>query len=343
LNKIKYSCIFSQLVVTQKWIYFAAIEEGNQAMLKPKIAVMGSFIVDLMARAHHLPVHGETVKGSHFMIGPGGKGSNQGVAAKRSGANVAMITKIGVDAFSTIAIDSFEREGMDTGFVMKDVRYPTGTALIMVDENTSENQIVVTLGACDNISPDEIETARTTIESSCILLVQLETNIEALETAVDIAHGGNVKVILNPAPAPLNPLPDKLLEKIDILTPNETEASIMSGIKVSNFEDARKAAEVLIKKGPKTVIVTMGAKGAYVLDGDAEHVIEPFRVEVLDTTGAGDAFNGGLATALAEGRDILEAVRFANATAALSVTKLGTAPSMPFRKDIDALLQTGNV
>lgn len=312
-------------------------------MAKSKITVMGSFIVDLMARAHHLPVHGETVKGSQFMTGPGGKGSNQGVAAKRSGSDVTMITKIGVDAFSTIAIDSFEGEGMVTSFVLKDARYPTGTALIMVDENTSENQIVVTLGACDNITPQEIEAAKNEIENSCILLVQLETNIEALKTAVDIAHESNVKVILNPAPAPLDPLPDKLLEKVDILTPNETEASIMTGLKVSTFEDARIAAEALVKKGPKTVIITMGAKGAYVLDGDAEHVIEPFSVEVLDTTGAGDAFNGGLATALAEGKNILEAVRFANATAALSVTKLGTAPSMPYRNDIDALLQSSNL
>jgi ribokinase len=313
---------------------------GAQKMSKPRVTVMGSFIVDLMARAHHLPVHGETVKGSHFMIGPGGKGSNQGVAACRSGAEVTIITKIGADTFAKIALDSFKSEGMDTGFVMQDDRYPTGTALIMVDENTSENQIVVTLGACDHISSEEIEAAQSQIEGSKVLLVQLETNIEAIIKAVEIAHSKGIKVILNPAPAPLSPLPDELLSKIDILTPNETEASVISGIKVSTFEDAATAARLIRRKGVGTVIITMGGKGAFVLTESAEYIIEPFKVDVLDTTGAGDAFNGGLATALACGMDLSSAVQFANATGALSVTKLGTAPSMPFRQEIDNLLNT---
>ena len=309
-------------------------------MPKPKITVMGSFIVDLMARAHHLPAHGETVKGSRFMIGPGGKGANQGVAACRSGSDVTMITKIGTDAFAAIALDSFSKEGMDTSFVMQDGRYSTGSALIMVDENTSENQIVVTLGACDHISPDEIETARQQIEGSDILLTQLETNMEALEKVVDIAHKKGVRVILNPAPAPQQPLPGSLLKKIDILTPNETEASILSGVGVSSFDDARMAARQLRQKGVGTVIVTMGGKGAFVSSGEAEYVVEPFKVDVLDTTGAGDAFNGGLATALAGGMELPDAVRFANATGALSTTRLGTAPSMPYRNEIEGLLKT---
>ena len=308
-------------------------------MQKPKITVMGSFIVDLMARAHHLPVHGETVKGTHFMIGPGGKGSNQAVAACRSGAEVTMITKIGADAFSKIALDSFRKEGMDTTFVIEDARYPTGTALIMVDENTSENQIVVTLGACDHISSAEIESARPQIEGSRVLLVQLETNIEALARAVDIAHSKGIKVILNPAPAPQTPLPDELLTKVDILTPNEVEASILTGIKVVTFEDAKKASRLIKRKGIGTVIITMGGKGAFVLAESEEYTIDPFEVNVLDTTGAGDAFNGGLATALAEGMDMFHAVQFANATGALSVTKLGTAPSMPYRHEIEKLLK----
>ena len=308
-------------------------------MSKSRVTVMGSFIVDLMARAHHLPVHGETVKGTHFMIGPGGKGSNQGVAACRSGSEVTMITKIGADAFSKIALDSFNSEGMDTRFVMKDDRYPTGTALIMVDENTSENQIVVTLGACDHISYAEIESARAQIEGSNVLLVQLETNMEAILKAVEIAHSKGIKVILNPAPAPLAKLPDELLAKVDILTPNETEASVISGIKVSTFEDAAIASHLIKRKGIGTVIITMGGKGAFVLAESAEYIIDPFEVNVLDTTGAGDAFNGGLATALAEGMDMFHAVQFANATGALSVTRLGTAPSMPYRHEIEKLLK----
>ena len=308
-------------------------------MSKEKITVMGSFIVDLMARAPHLPEHGETVKGSHFQMGPGGKGSNQGVAASRSGASVTMITKIGTDPFAQIAMESFQREGMDMRFILRDERYPTGTALIMVDENTSENQIVVTIGACEHISPKEIESARAQIEGSRVLLTQLETNFDAVENVVNIAHAKGVKVILNPAPAPPKPLPDSLLAKIDIITPNETEASILTGIKVADMDDAKKAARALKAKGIENVIITMGSKGALVLTDSTEYVVDPIKVTVVDTTGAGDAFNGGLATALAEGLDIAEAVRFANATGALSVTKLGTAPAMPYRNEIEDLLR----
>ena len=309
-------------------------------MSKSRITVMGSFIVDLMARAPHLPEHGETVKGSHFQIGPGGKGSNQGVAASRSGAAVTMITKIGTDPFAQIALDSFQREGMDMQFVMQDKRYPTGTALIMVDENTSENKIVVTIGACEHITKDEIDAARSQIENSRVLLTQLETNLDAVENAVEIAHARGITVVLNPAPAPQHPLSDNLLSRIDILTPNETEAAILSGIKITDMDDAKKAARILKSKGVGHVIITMGNKGALVLTDSMEKVIDPIRVKVVDTTGAGDAFNGGLATALAEGQDIVQAVRFANATGALSVTKVGTAPAMPYRDEIENLLQS---
>lgn len=307
-------------------------------MSKAKVTVMGSFIVDLMARTPHLPEHGETVKGSHFQMGPGGKGSNQGVAASRSGASVTMITKIGTDPFAQIALESFRREGMDMQFVLQDERYPTGTALIMVDENTSENKIVVTIGACEHITREEIGSARTQIESSRVFLTQLETNLDAVENAVNIAHAGGVKVILNPAPAPAQPLSDNLLAKVDIITPNETEASILTGIKVADMNDAKKAARALKAKGIENVIITMGSKGALVLTDSMEYIVDPIKVDVVDTTGAGDAFNGGLATALAEGQDIVQAVRFANATGALSVTKLGTAPAMPYRNEIENLL-----
>jgi ribokinase len=308
-------------------------------MSKAEVVVMGSFIVDLMARAPRLPEHGETVKGSHFQIGPGGKGSNQGVAASRSGALVTMITKIGADEFAQIALESFKREGMDTRYVMQDKRYPTGTALIMVDENTSDNKIVVTIGACDHITIEEIEAARAQIENSRVLLTQLETNLDAVEKAVEIAHAKGIKVVLNPAPAPMSPLSDNLLEKIDIITPNETEASLLSGVKVVEMDDAKRAARVLKAKGIGTVIITMGSRGALVLTDSMEYIVDPIKVKVVDTTGAGDAFNGGLATALAEGLDIVEAVAFANATGALSVTRIGTAPAMPFRDEIEKLLK----
>jgi len=309
-------------------------------MAKPRITVMGSFIVDLMARAPRLPVHGETVKGSHFQIGPGGKGSNQGVAAARAGAEVTIITKIGTDPFAQIALDSFRREGMHENHILRDERFPTGTALIMVDEHTSENQILVTVGACDHISPSEIEAARNCIEGSAVLLTQLETNLSAVEQAVSIAHAKGVTVILNPAPAPPQPLPDTLLAKVDILTPNETEAALLSGVRIETMDDARRAALALKQKGVGRVIITLGGKGALVVDDAEPRVIAPIPVKVVDTTGAGDAFNGGLAVALAEGRDLTQAVAFANATGALSVTKLGTAPAMPYRDEIEYLLQS---
>lgn len=300
------------------------------------ITVMGSFVVDLMARTPHLPVKGETVKGSTFKIGPGGKGSNQGVAAKRAGANVVMISKIGMDEFGDIAIKSFEKEGIDTKYIFKDDTNPTGAALIMVDENTSENEIVVTLGACNNITSSDIESVRESIEDSKVFLTQLETNVDAVEKAVDIAYKSDVKVILNPAP--VQEIPDEIMKKVYILTPNEVEASILSGIQVNDVEDAKKAAKVLMDKGAKNVIITLGSKGALVVTEEKTEFIESIKVNAVDTTGAGDAYNGGLVTALAEEKNIFEAAKFANAVAALSVTKIGTAPAMPYREEIDNLL-----
>jgi len=307
-------------------------------MLKAKISVMGSFIVDLMARAPHLPVIGETVKGTTFKIGPGGKGSNQAVAAQRSGVDVTMITKIGNDDFAEIALKSFTSEGMSTKYIFQDEKYETGTALIMVDENTSENKIMVTVGACGHITEDDIEKAREDIENSEVLLTQLEANIDATEKAVEIAYQQGVKTILNPAPA--QQISDELIKKIDILTPNETEASLLcDGVEINTVEDAKKAATILMAKGAKNVIVTLGNKGSMVVTQSAERYIKSLKVDVVDTTGGGDAYNGGLAAALAEGKDIFEAAEFANAVAALCVTKKGTAPAMPYRDEIEKIIE----
>jgi len=306
-------------------------------MGKARITVMGSFNVDLMMRAHHLPARGETVKGTTFKIGPGGKGSNQAVAAQRAGAEVTMITKIGKDHFAPIALDSFRNEGMDTSFVFQDNDCATGAALIMVDENTGENIIVIAPGANERITREDMELARTRIEGSQVLLTQLETNIEAVEWAVDIAHRRGIPAMLNPAPACA--IPDHLLKKISILTPNETEASILVGFEVVTVGDASKAARLLVKKGIQNVIVTLGDKGALVVTDNEERLIDGLKVDVVDSTGAGDAFSGGLATALAEGKNIFEAAEFANATAALCVTKIGTAPAMPSRREIEEALK----
>ncbi|HEY8889094.1 MAG TPA: ribokinase [Clostridium sp.] len=305
-------------------------------MKKAKITVMGSFVVDLMARTPHLPVPGETVKGSYFKLGPGGKGSNQGVAAQRAGADVTMVTKIGKDGFSEIAIKSFVNEGMDTSFVFKDDKLSTAAALIIVDENTSENEIVVILGACSNITDANIEKARVAIEGSSVFLTQLETNVDAVEKAIDIAHNMGVKVILNPAP--VQEIPKELYSKIDFFTPNEVEASILSGVTIETIEDARAAAQIFIDRGTENVIITLGSKGALVVTSSKVEMIESYKVNAVDTTGAGDAYNGGFATAIAEGKDIFEAAKFASAVGALSVTKIGTSPAMPYRKEIDEFI-----
>ena len=306
-------------------------------MSVPRITVMGSFVVDLMARAPHLPQTGETVKGDGFLVGPGGKGSNQGVAAHLAGAEVDMITKIGRDYFGQLALDSFQSVGMHTRYVMRDEELGTGAALIMVDENTGDNKILVTLGACSNITGADIEGVREAIQTSAVFLTQLETNLDAVEKAIGIASESGVKIILNPAPACA--VPDEILGLVDILTPNEVEASILSGITVATPGEASKAARALINKGVRNVIITLGGNGLLAMTEGGELHIPCMDVEAIDATGAGDAFSGALAAAVAEGRDLFDAAGFANAAAALSVTKIGTAPAMPSRPEIDRAIQ----
>jgi ribokinase len=312
------------------------MKDGSVTPLKPKITVLGSFVVDLMARAPHLPGAGETVKGSTFKLGPGGKGSNQGVAAHRTGSQVTMITKIGSDAFADVARKSFEDEGMDCAYIYQDKDRSTGAALIMVDEITSQNIILVTLGACNHITDSEVEQARGVIETANIFLTQLETNLDAVEKAVDIAYRAGVRVVLNPAP--VQRVPQDLLRKVDVFVPNEVEAAILSGARIKSLEDVRRAADNFLGQGVSNVIITLGEKGAYVANPQRQAHLLPVYVDVVDTTGAGDAFCGALATALAEGKDLFVAAEFAMAAAALSVTKIGTAPAMPDREAVETLL-----
>lgn len=301
-----------------------------------KISVFGSFVVDLTSRADHLPRPAETVIGHSFAIGPGGKGSNQCVAAHRAGADVCMITKVGDDVFGKVALDFYKNEGMCTDLIFVDKQKETGSALIMVDETTGQNQILVVSGACGNITDEDIERAKPAIINSQILLLQLEVNLDAVWKVIDMAHDNGVQIVLNTAPA--RPVPDEVLAKVDILTPNEVEASVLSGIEVVTPDDAKRAADIFQKKGVNQVVITLGEQGAYVRSGSKDMVIPRRNVVVADTTGAGDAFNGGLVTALAEGKDLFEAAEFANVVGALSVTKIGTAPAMPYRKDIDAFM-----
>ncbi|WP_349674758.1 ribokinase [Lacrimispora sp.] len=302
-----------------------------------KITVFGSFVVDLMGRCPHLPVPGETVKGSLFKMGPGGKGFNQAVAAHKAGGDVTMVTKVGKDAFADLAIETMTRLGMDTKRVFCSEQAETGTALIMVDENTSQNEIAVILGACDTISDEEVESVSDLLDQSDYLLIQLETNVSSVRKVVEIAYDKGVKIILNTAP--VQPVSDSILSRVDFITPNEVEASILSGISVTEEESAGKAADYFLNKGVKNVLITLGSKGVYIATGKRRGLLPAYQVEAVDTTGAGDAFNGGLAAALAEGKDLWEAAKFANALAAISVQRIGTTPAMPDRSEIDAFIK----
>lgn len=302
-----------------------------------KIMVFGSFVVDLTSRAERLPRAGETVLGSSFKMGPGGKGSNQAVAAHRAGADLTLVTKVGRDVFGKVARDFYASEGMRADLVLEDELIETGTALIMVNEAEGQNQILVVSGACGNITGEDIRKAEPAMMAADILMLQLEINADALETVVDMASAAGKLVVLNPAPA--RPLGDSLLKKIDILTPNETEASTLTGLPVRDEADARKAARALLDRGVRNVVITMGSQGVYVCDGNKDEFIKSIPVKAIDTTGAGDAFNGGFITALSEGMDLFDAARFGNVTGALSVTRKGTAPSMPMRDEIIALFE----
>lgn len=304
--------------------------------MKKKVTVFGSFVVDLMGRTPHLPVPGETVRGSMFRMGPGGKGFNQGVAAHKAGADVMMITKLGKDTFADVALNAMKELDMKTEKVFITDQDETGIALILVDENTSQNEILVVPGACNTISDEEVESIADVVAESEYLLTQLETNISAIEKVIDIAYKKGVKVILNTAP--VQPVSDDILKKVELITPNEVEAEILTGIRVASEESANQAADWFFEKGVKNVLITLGGRGVYIATKKKRGIIPAYKVKALDTTGAGDAFNGGLVAALAEGKSLWEAAAFANALAAIAVQRLGTTPSMPARKEIEEFL-----
>lgn len=302
-----------------------------------KVTVFGSFVVDLMGRCPHLPAPGETVKGSAFQMGPGGKGFNQGVAAHKAGADVTMVTKLGSDAFAEVALNTMKHLGMNEDRIFHTDETETGSALILVDENTGQNQIVVVLGACGKITDCEVESLADLLDESKYLLTQLETNVSAVEKIVDMAYDRGVSIILNTAP--VQPVSDFVLSRVDLITPNEVEAEILTGTKVHDVESASTAADYFLKKGVMNVLITMGSSGVFLATPQKRGFLPAYKVTALDTTGAGDAFNGGLTAALSEGKDLWEASQFANALAALSVQRLGTTMSMPEREEVDAFMK----
>ena len=302
--------------------------------MNPKeILVFGSYVTDLNARTPRFPIEGETIIGSMFKSGPGGKGSNQAVAAKRAGGSVSFVTRLGDDIFGSAALTFYKEEGIDSSSIIIDKNSYTGAAMITVNETTSQNEIVVILGACSHFTSDEIQNLDSVISSSDIVLCQLETNLEATLEVINIAHSKGKTTILNPAPACA--LPDDTYKNLDYITPNETEAELLTGIKVTNTDSASRAADVLLRRGVRNVIITLGKNGYYAKNAKEELKGDPIEVNVVDTTGAGDAFNGGFAAALAENMSLKNALGFANTVGGLSVEKIGTAPAMPYREEIN--------
>jgi ribokinase len=273
------------------------------------------------------------VLGGSFFMNPGGKGANQAVAAARLGGDVIFISRIGNDVFGKKSFQIFDEEGIDTRYILTDDKFPSGVALIIVDK-AGENSIVVAPGANAQLIPEDINAALGDISRAGIVLVQLEIPLETVQFVVQYAGPKGVKVILNPAPA--TELPAELFSHIDIITPNKTEASMISGREVTDIHTAKKAAKIIHEMGVKHVVITMGSEGAVIYSEGQFHIVTAGIVETIDSTAAGDVFNGALAVSLSEGKDLVDAVRFACEAATISVTRLGAQSSIPYRHELIA-------
>jgi ribokinase len=298
------------------------------------IYVVGSSNTDMVVKAEKLPSPGETVIGGSFLMNPGGKGANQAVAASRLGGRVTFVACVGNDIFGQQALEQFQKERINTDFIVISSDHPSGVALINVDEK-GENCIAVAPGANGQLSTTMVEQALTLIDGPAILLLQLEIPLETVEYAIEYGHKKNVKVILNPAPA--NKLSDSVFRDIFLITPNESEAELLTGIRVTNLESAEIAGEKLHEKGVRNVVITLGAKGAYLSSETTRKVIEGPKVTAIDTTAAGDCFSGALAVALSEDQPLEQAVAFACKAASISVTRMGAQSSLPYRKEIGSV------
>jgi len=303
-------------------------------MSKKSIVVVGSSNTDMVIQLDRIPRPGETILGGNFVMAAGGKGANQAVAAARAGGDVTFVARVGRDMFGDEALAGFEKDGICVDHVVRDKECPSGVALIFVAKD-GENSIAVASGANGRLNPADVQKAQRAITSAAVLVMQLETPLPTVLIAAEIAAKAEVPVILNPAPA--CPLSDELLRLVSVLTPNETEAELLTGIPVTDDASAERAADNLLARGVRTVIVTLGPRGAFVASEEFRGLVPGFEVKAVDTTAAGDVFNGALAVALAKQQPWPEAVRFANAAAAISVTRLGAQPSAPKRKEIKQL------
>lgn len=307
--------------------------------VKPKLVVVGSSNTDMVIRLASLPRPGETVLGGAFAMAAGGKGANQAVAAARAGGDVTLVARTGSDVFADRSAKGWAADGIRTGHVVRDSSRPSGIALIFVAAD-GQNSIAVAPGANAALSPADVRRAEAEIAAARIVLLSLEIPLNTVIAAAALADKHGVPVILNPAPA--RPLPGALLRTVSVLTPNETEAELLTGQPVANDAEAGRAADRLLRRGVRrAVVITLGKRGASIAAAGLRRRIPGFRVRAVDATAAGDIFNGTLAVALAEGRDLAEAVRFANAAAALSVARPGAQPSAPRREEIERLLAGG--
>lgn len=300
-------------------------------MSTKKIIVIGSCNTDMVIKTDRLPTPGETVLGGTFLMNAGGKGANQAVTAARQGGSVTFISKTGNDVFGKQSVELYNSEGINTDYIFSDEKNPSGVALITVDSH-GENCIVVASGANASLSPSDIESAKEEIETGAFVLMQLEIPIETVEYAASMARKKGIPVVLNPAPA--RTLSEKLLKCVYVITPNEHEAEMLSGVKVSDWQSARKAADIISEKGVDNVVITMGAQGAFIKEKDEYYTVEAVKVTAIDTTAAGDSFSGTLCVGLSEGKSILDSVKFAARVAAITVTRMGAQSSIPYRNEL---------
>ncbi|MBI5842823.1 MAG: ribokinase [Chloroflexi bacterium] len=298
----------------------------------PNILVIGSLNADLVVRAPRFPAPGETISGEDLKIIPGGKGANQAVAAARQGANVTMLGRVGKDSFGPFLLNSLKSNRVDTSLVLEDDS-ATGTAIIVVDSN-GQNSIVLSAGANGKVSAADVDHA--SFRRFDLLLLQLEIPTPAVLRAAQRAHENGLRVLLNPAPA--QSLPDELISLADFIIPNETELSLLTGLPVNDISSAEQAAQTLLTRGAKNVIVTLGEKGALVVTGTQVTHVDTYKVDVVDTTAAGDAFIGGFASTLLRNVELEEAVKYANACGALATTKFGAQPSLPTREETEKFM-----
>lgn len=298
------------------------------------ILVVGSSNTDMVIQTTHLPRPGETVLGGTFFMNPGGKGANQAVTVARLGGHISFICKTGEDIFGRQARQLFKEEGIDTSYLCTDPQAPSGVALITVDER-AENSIVVASGANALLSPQDLAGAEEAVEEAEWILMQLEIPLDTVEFVAGLADRKHKKVVLNPAPA--QPLSPELLRQVYVLTPNETEAEMISGVKVTHLSSAMEAARIIHEMGVTWVVITLGSKGALVYGESVKEIVPAFEVEAVDTTAAGDVFNGAFVVALSEGKEMVEAARFACKASALSVTRRGAQSSVPYRTEVDRI------